>query len=510
MSVSSNSRIVKNTTFLYVRMLLLMGVTLYTSRVVLDVLGVDDFGIYQVVGGVVAMFGFLNNSMSLTTQRFLNFEMGKNDKIRVNRFFCLSISVHFLLALLVLILAETVGLWFLESKLDIPIDRMDAAKWVFHFSVFSAMVTIMQVPYNASIIANEQMNVYAYLSLIEVFLKLVVVFLIKLFDVDSLKLYAVLIFVVTVFVAAIYRLYCSIKFDTCKFRLFWDRMMFIDLFSQSSWNLLGTSANMMTTQGKKFLLNVFFGVALNASEGIASQVNAAINQFMINFLTAIRPQIVKLYAQNKMKELNELVYKGSLYSYYLIYLLTLPVLIQTETILSIWLKNVPTYSVLFTQLVLIIGLINATSVAYATAFQASGEVKIYQIIVSSTLFLTIPIAYICLKLGYPPYSIFIVSMVITLIQQIIRIFLLKKITGISEKGFYIKVLRPILIVTFVSLLLISPFKLIVLNNTFLKFMLTTICSFLIVICSIYYWGINSMERHFINKKLYSLQNKLKR
>lgn len=482
--------IIKNSLMLYFRMILIMGVTLYTSRVVLEVLGVENYGIYTLVGGIVAMFGFLNNSMALTTQRFLNFEMGRNNVEKINQVFSLSVSIHIGIAVLIFVLAETIGLWFLTTKLNIPVDRLSAAKWIYHFSVLSAMITVIQVPYNSVIIAYERMSVYAYVSIIDVILKLAIVFLLSYIGFDKLKLYAVLVFIVTLCVAFVYRIYCQRSFSICKYRPFWNKELFFDLLNQSSWNLLGTSAIMLSNQGGKMLLNIFFGVALNAASGLASQVNSALTQFVTNFLTAMRPQIVKMYAAGNLKGMYDLIYKGATFSFYLMLYLSLPILFQTETILSLWLKEVPDFTVVFTRLVLIDGMINTVTISFRTAIQATGKVKLYQILVSILLFLILPFSYLMFYLGFPPSSIYIVTIVVSLLTLCVRIAILNKIIFLPINIFFKEVFIKILSVLILSIIILYFSNQLIQCNSLNKLLLMSFISTLSISLSLYIFGLS--------------------
>lgn len=492
---------------LYFRMLLIMGITLYSSRVVLNVLGVEDFGIYNVVGGVVAMFGFLNNSMAITTQRFINFEMGKGDFKRVNHFFSLSLILHILIAVVVFILAETVGLWFFSAKLNIPFERIESALWVYHLSVLSAMITIIQVPYNATIIAYEKMNIYAYIGIVEAVLKLLIVFVLYWFGVDKLKLYAVLVFFVTFLISVTYMMYSKMKIRECTFNWFWDKDMFKDLYTQSSWNLLGTSSNMLMQQGSKVIINMFFGVTLNAASSIASQVSSAVTNFVTNFLTAIRPQIVKMYAEGRMDVLYSLIYKGASFSFYLIFFLSLPILFQTEAILSLWLKQVPPFTVVFTRLILIDGLINTITVSLRTAIQASGRVKYYQISVSFLLLLTIPLSYILFRIGYPPEYVYIVTILISLLTLWVRVILLHRIISLPILDFIHEVIGRILLVTIPCVIIVASVNCISINHGILKLCLIFVVSSFTSVLFVYCFGIDQKMKKQIKMRLCQLVKK---
>ena len=316
MPSSNNKHIAKNTLMLYFRMILTMLVSLYTSRIVLNTLGVEDYGIYNIVGGVVILFSFFNNAMSNATQRFLSFELGQNNSVQLKRTFSMIINVHIGIAFLIFLLAETVGLWFLNTHINIPTERMKAANWVYQFSIFTFLINIIRVPYHATIVAYEKMSFYAYLSIIEVLLKLGVVFLIQISPLDKLIFYGFLIFVVSVLILLVYKIYCNKNFDAANYNFFWDTKLFKTLISFSGWSLFGSAANVSSKQGTDILLNIFYGVMVNAAMGIANQVNNAVNGFVQNFQTAFKPQIVKSYAANETDYLIRLIFQTSKFSFF--------------------------------------------------------------------------------------------------------------------------------------------------------------------------------------------------
>ena len=374
-------RMAKNAGLLYFRMLLTMAVTLYTSRVILQTLGVEDFGIYNVVAGFVTMLGFLHGAMSSATQRFLAFELGKPGDRDVRGIFSMSLNIHIAIALFVLILGETIGLWFLKTQMTIPIDRIIAAEWVFHLALLSFMVTIVSVPYNALIIAHEQMSIFALVSIIDVILKLLIVFMLGWFGMDKLILYGLLSLTVVFIVFMIYRSYCKNKFVESKFRLYWDKKLFNTMLSYTGWNLWGNIAGVMSGQGVNVLLNIFFGPSVNAARAIAMQVSGALNSFVQNIQVAINPQIIKSYAAQDMAYMHQLVCYGAKYNFFLLLLLSLPVLNNIELILPIWLGVVPESTSIFAKLVICSILIDSLSPPLMTAAQATGHIKLYQFIV---------------------------------------------------------------------------------------------------------------------------------
>ena len=450
-SSQNNRRIAKNTIMLYFRMILTMLVSLYTSRIVLNTLGVEDYGIYNVVGGVVTMFAFFNSAMSSATQRFLSYEIGKGDFVQLRKTFNATQIIHIAIGVLIFILAETVGLWFVKTYLVIPPERLEAAIWVYHFSVLSFMVSIIQVPYNATIIAHERMNVYAYVSILEVALKLLIVFILTWITYDKLKLYGILHFAVVFVIAAIYRIYTRKNFEESKFEVVRDKKLYRTLVSYSGWNLFGNIAGVAKGQGVNILLNMFYGPVINAARGVAMQVQSAVNSFVSNFQMAVNPQIIKSYAADEIEYMASLVIRSSKFSFYLLYLLSLPIIIETDQILKLWLKTVPEYSSIFTILVLVIILIDSVSGPLMTAIQATGKIKVYQAVVGSLLTLILPISYILLKQGYSPEVTLYVNIVISIIALSFRIYLVWKILEFPILRFIQEVILKNIVIVLLSL-----------------------------------------------------------
>ena len=410
--LSNNKRIAKNTMMLYVRMLLSMIVSLYTSRVVLDVLGVEDFGIYGVVGGVVAMFSFLNSSMGGATARFLTFEIGGGSFQRLKETFSSALILHIGIALLVFVLAETVGLWFVYNKLVIPEERMVATIWVYQFSVLTTIVNITQIPYNASIIAHEKMGVYAYVEIVNVILRLLTVYLLVVGHFDKLKLYAILTFSVSLIIAFTYRTYCLKRFEECRFGFAWNKGILKPMLSFSGWNLYGSLSVVVRTQGIGILLNLFFGVVLNAAIGIANQIQGVILSFVENFLIAVQPQIVKSYASHNRKRMESIVYNSSLFSFLLLSLISLPLIIEMDYILKLWLKKTPPFCVPFCQLILINNLLSILFRPIIYSIHATGKIKKTNFINGSIYLCVIPISYILFQYNFQPVTPYIVNIIL--------------------------------------------------------------------------------------------------
>lgn len=432
-----------------------MLVSLYTSRVILNTLGVEDFGIYNVVGGVVSMFAFFNSAMSSATQRFLSYEIGKGDFVQLRKTFNATQVIHIGIAFFIFILAETIGLWFVKNYLVIPAERMDAAIWVYHFSVLSFMVSVIQVPYNATIIAHERMNVYAYVSILEVSLKLLIVFLLVGISFDKLKLYGILYFGVVFLIATIYRTYTRKNFEESKFEVVNDKKLYKTLISYSGWNLFGNIAAIAKGQGVNILLNLFYGPVVNAARGIATQVQSAVQGFVTNFQMAVNPQIIKSYAADEKEYMTSLIIRSSKFSFYLLFLLSLPIILEIDQILKMWLKIVPDYAPIFTVLILVVILIDSVSGSLMTAIQATGKIKVYQVVVGSLLILILPLSYLFLKLGYSPEITLYINIVISIIALSFRLSLVRKLLNFPVKVFVKEIiLKNILIV---SLSLSLPF-----------------------------------------------------
>lgn len=509
MSSENNKRIAQNTLVLYFRMMLMMGISLYTSRIILNTLGVNDFGIYNVVGGIVTMFGFLNSAMASATQRFLSFELGKQDFTGLRRVFSMSVNIHATIAITVLLLAETIGLWFLNTQMSIPPARISAANWVYQFSIFTLIVTIMSVPYNALIISHERMSVFAWVSIVEVLLKLVIVFVLTWFAFDKLKLYSILVFSVAFLIRLLYGVYCKRNFRESRYYFFWDKKLYKTLLSYAGWNLWGNVAVVASGQGVNILLNIFFGPAVNAARGIAYQARGAVTGFVTNFQMALNPQIVKSYAEGDLKYMHQLIFKGARYSFFLLYLLSLPVLLQTGTILKWWLKIVPEYAIAFCQLVLINALIDSISGPLMTAAQATGKIKTYQGVVGGSLLFVLPISYLLFRLEFSPLSTFFVSVIVSVIALLLRLKIIGTLVRLSLNDFLVQVIFRVLVVVIGSLVL--PLILYYsIDNELLRFLATSIVSVFSVLFSIYFFGLKKEEVVSVNQKLIQVLSKIKR
>lgn len=489
-------------------MLLSMIVSLYTSRVVLNALGIDDFGIYNVVGGIVIMLGFLNNAMAASTQRFLTFEIGKNDVIQLKKIFNMSVTIHIIIALIVLLISETLGVWFLNNKMNIPVSRLIAANWVYQFSVFSFIITVLSVPYNAAIIAHERMKAFALVGLIEVFLKLIIAVIIVFYSFDKLILYSFLLFLISLIIRIIYGVYCNRQFEESKnYNFNWDQDLFKSMGNFAGWNLLGVSAAIGYNQGVNILLNIFFGPTVNAARGIAFQVQGAVNSFVANFQVAVNPTITKLYAQGETEKSYKLVFSSSKFSFFLLLLLSMPLLIETNTVLSWWLKVVPEYAVIFTRLVLIDILIGSISGSIQSLVQATGKIKNYQLFVSGVLLLNLPISYLFLKFGYAPEYTLMISVFFSFCALFVRLIIIKKLFDFPINDFIYSVLGRIMVVSMVSSACVM-FTNIYIPDSNWKFLLLGITSFIIISVLIYIIGLNAYEKSILKTNYRNIINKL--
>lgn len=492
-TISDNKRIARNTLLLYFRMILTMLVSLYTSRIVLNTLGVVDFGINNVVGGVVVMFSFFNTAMSSSTQRFLSFELGVGSIKSIREVFSMSINVHLLIAILVLLLSETVGLWFLKTYIVIPEDRVGAAYWVYQCAVLSFAFTVIGVPYNASIIAYEKMSIFAYFSIFEVFLKLIIVFVLRYVTVDKLKLYSVLLLCITIITRLLYAIYCRLRLKGCQYVKVKNFELFKSLLSYAGWSLSENISIVSVNQGINFLLNIGFGPIINASRAIAIQVSSAVRFFVSNFQVAVNPQIVKRYAENEMMSMFELVFISSKLSYFVFFLIGLPICVEVERILILWLGVVPDYTVSFIRYVIIAQLIDTLSGSIVMAVQASGKIKMMQSIVGGVLLLVLPLSYYLIKLSNNPNIPFVVMVVFSIILLVVKLYISKKVIGLSVFSYYNEVLVPVIKFSLPSLLL--PLYLVFYNFDSIFFRLfLIILSLFLAILFFSVFGLNKQQR----------------
>lgn len=504
-SSSNNKRIAKNTLLLYFRMLLTMGVSLYTSRVVLRTLGVEDYGIYNVVGSFVAMFGVISGSLSSAVTRFLNIEMGRKNDEKLGLVFSSAITIHIILAFVIFLIAEILGPWFIVNKMTISLERLDAALWVFHCSVITFIINLISIPYNACIIAHENMKIFAYISVLEVILKLLLVYLLLLFSHDKLITYAILMLIVAVLIRLFYQIYCKRKYPECQYQFHFDVQQIKEMFGFASWNLIGSSSVILSNQGVNIILNIFCGSTVNAARGIAVQVDSAVNQFAQNFMVALNPQITKSYGAGDLLTYKKMMIYGSRFAMSLLTLLSVPVLIETEYILSLWLGEVPQYTVAFVKLMLIFVISESMSSTFVTGLFATGKIIKQQLFVGLCRMLNFPLTYIALLIWNIAELSVVIAIVISQVNLLIRLLLLKEHIDISLRGFYGKVVFKQLFVIVCSFMFGYILKEYMEEGLYRLFAVC-ILSFIINICMIFYIICTPQERQIIVTKIKEMKN----
>lgn len=501
----NNKRIAKNTILLYFRTLVVMIVGLFTSRVNLNSLGIEDYGIYNVVAGLVVMFTSLTGALSMSTSRFLTFEMGRGDTDAMKRVYSTSVIIHLILSIGVVVLAQTVGLWFLNTKMVIDPDRINAANWVFQFSLISFIVNFLNIPHTASIVSHERMSVFAYFSIVDALVKVLIAYLTFISPWDKLVFFASLHAVASVILFLLYLVYCRRHFSECKFSLIYDRHTFRKMFAFSGWNFIGSTSYVLKDQGGNILINIFFGPTINASRGIAMQVNHAVYTFVTNFTAALNPQITKRYSSGEYNYVLDLVFKGARFSYYILLLLSVPILINTEYLINLWLGQVPDHTVAFLRLILLFSLNESLSIPLSTLMMATGKIKKYQLSVGLTQLMNIPVSYIALKLGSPVESVFIILLIISILCLFLRLYNIKKVFVLfSVKEFLIKVYCNVLVVSAASIMI--PILIhCILPDSFVGFMLSCIICVLSTSIAILSLGCSASEK---NKIIQVLKTKI--
>lgn len=499
----NNKRIAKNTVFLYIRMLITMGVSLYTSRVILRVLGVEDFGVYNVVGGVVTMFAFMNAAMSSATQRYITFAIGESDKQRLKAVFSTSVQIHFIISFIVFVFAETFGLWYVLTKLVVPENREIAAMWVYQCSVLTSIIGIVSVPYTAVIVAHERMSAFAYMSILEVLFKLLIALCLIFIPIDKLTSYAVLGLVVQIIMRYVYLRYSVKHFDESKYHRVYDKQLFKEMISFAGWSFFGNFASVLSGQGVNMVLNMYFGPVVNAARGVAVQVQSAVHQFANNFQMAVNPQITKSYALGELEQMHTLMFRSARFSFFLLFILVLPILLETNFILTLWLKTIPQNAVIFTQIMLYTTLLNPFSSPLTIANQATGKIKTYQLIVGGTLMLVLPISYLLLEHGLPAFSVFIVSFIVETIAIFLRMYQLRGLINLPVTKYFKHIYIPVLL--FVILSIIAPiFVKSMLCEGWVRFILVVITCIFSIAGTFFLVGLTKVERDFLIHKVESV------
>lgn len=491
---TDNKRIAKNAAALYFRMFVTMIIGLYTSRVILNALGVTDYGIYGVVGGFVSMFTLISSSISASVSRFLTYELGKGNKENLKQTFTTSIFVLTGLSIVLIIITETVGIWYLYNKMVIPPERMNAAFWCFQFSLFTMVLTLINQPYTATIIAHERMDIYAYLAILDSLLKLVICFAVLYSSTDKLILYGLLLFLASVVNQIIYMVFCRRKFEESRFSFTFNKKMFRSMFSFAGWNFIGSSAAILTSQGSNLLLNWAGGPVINASYSVANSASGMVTVFVNNFTQAFNPQITKRYAAGEYQSLVQLLTYGSKYSYYVMFIVALPIMLNADFLLKIWLGFVPVEAVAFIRLMILANLFDAMSRPIVTAKNANGNIRNYQIIVGGVLLLTLPLAYFALKMGMDMWCVTGAAALTSFAAVFTRMYMMRGDFPYWSSSLFIKkVILKVIIVSIISAILpVVVYELA--PSGWFNLIITTFTALLSCIVTIYYIGCDKEER----------------
>ena len=495
---ANNRRIARNTIALYIRMFCTMVISLFTSRIILDSLGISNYGIYNVVGGFVSIFAIMSSSLTNSISRFLTFELGKGDLEKLKRVFPTSLNVMFALSIVVLTVGETAGLWFINCKANIPNERLEAANFVYQLSIATFIMGLISVPYNASIISHEKMKTFAYIGIFEVVMKLIIVYALYVSPFDKLKIYALLLFLLSLSIRLIYGIYCNRNFQECHYRFIFDKPLLRQMTGFAGWNFLGQGAYQLNNSGVNLLINIFFGVTLNAARGIAVQVNNTLSQFTSNFMVALTPQITKSYAAGQLPEMHDLIFRGAKFSYFLCLLFLIPICIETDYILNLWLIEVPDYTVSFVRWSLYITAISMFSGTLITALHATGNIKRYMIIVGLVEVSNFPITYMAFKLGANPLYSYYIYFGVYLVLMFLRLYLVKDLIKMSGRRFMREVYAR---AAMVSAVCVIPPLLIMfaMPSSFVRLALICIVSCLSTVGAVYVLGFTSDERTmFVN------------
>lgn len=509
MSDPNTRRIAKNTGLLYMRMLVMMVIGFITTRVMLKALGVDNYGINNVVGGLVSMFSMLSASLSGAVSRFFTFGLGKGDMKHLRVVFSTSINIHIVLAVIVLVAIETAGVWFLNHRMVIAPDRLDAANWVLQCSTLIFAINLLSVPYRAAIIAHERMSAFAYLTIFDATAKLLIVCAIYFYGGDKLKLLAVLNIIPAIISQVIYWRYCKRNFAECSYQYVYDKKLFGEIFSFAGWSFIGNTAGLMKNEGVNVVINTFFGASINTARGIAMQVNGMVMQFISNFTMALNPQIIKDYAAGQLERMHKLMFQGTKLSYYIFMILSIPIIFEIESFLQVWLDEVPAHTVLFTRLVLVLSLAEIISHTLITAQTATGKIKVYQIVVGGILLLNLPISYFLLRWGWFPEVTVIVAIIVSQLCLVARLWFLRRMIDFPVGKFVTKVYCNVVVVTLLSLI-VPAVCYVLMPSGVVRFFVLCSLSVLSSAAAIYFVGCNREERAMVGKAIESVIAKLRR
>lgn len=505
--MSGYNRIAKNTGYLFIRMFIQMIISLYTSRLVLEVLGINNYGIYNVVGGLVAMVSYINQAMTSSTLRFITYAIGRNEEEQTQKVFNTAVCIHILICIIILILGETIGLWFFYEKLNIPEQSHHAALIIYQLSIASTIFSILTLPYNALVIAHERMSIFAYFSIIDTILKLGVVILLIYLPFDKLVLYGWMMFGIQLIYSSIYFIYCHGHFQESKFKLYFNKSITKEMISFASWSMFGCTAGITYTQGLNILINIFGGPAVNAARGLAVQVQHVVTNFVSNFQTAVNPQIIKLYATGQLDNLYQLIYLSAKYSFFLVYLIIVPLIMNVETVLHWWLKTVPSELPVFLSIILIITLVDSLSNPLMKSADASGKIKRYHIIVGCFLMLILPFCYIALKCGAPLHVVFLIHLLFSITALFVRLMILKSLIGIVPREYFKAVVIPIIKVLIVSIACIVVISYCEYPNKITELIFSSVLITLLNLIAMWYMGIPTHEKVMLVNKYRQLKNK---
>lgn len=508
-SASNNKRIAKNTILLYVRMFVMMAVGLFTSRVILDALGASDYGIYNVVGGLVTMFSVLTGAMSVATSRFLTFALGLGDKEQLRKTFVTAVNIHLLIAVAMIVIAEVAGIWFLNHKLNIPADRMEAANIVLQFSIATFVINLINVPYSSSIISHERMGIYAYFTLYDVFVKLIIVYALYVSPVDRLVIYALLLCLANLTTQIIYWIYCKRQFEECRYSFSLDKTLLKKMFGFIGWAFWGNAAVVAKDQGMTLLLNIFCGTLVNAAQGVANQVNAMVNRFVTNFMTAVNPQITKQYAAGEYESMNRLIIRSTKFSAFLMLVLIVPIIVNIDDLLGLWLVKVPMHTSSFVSLILFYSFVDCFTGGLITGILANGKIKVYEIALTIIYALNIACAYIVLRLGMSPESLYGLLIFFKVIVLGVQLVLGRKMFTLPLRIYLAAMLRYVLPVLALGIILILiPWHLF--NNIFARMACSIVIVEVLLLVAVILVGLEGNERAFIFNKVKEITNKIKK
>lgn len=499
--LENTKRVAKNTLFLYGRMLIGMVVALYTSRIILNTLGVEDFGISNVVGGFVAMFSLISSALTSSISRFLTFEIGRNDFVKLKEVFSTSLLIQLSISGLILVVAETIGVWFVNNEMVIPDERLYAANWVFQASVLAFILGLLSTPYNAAIVAHEKMNIFAYFGILQIFLNLAIVLFVAYvpFGYDKLVVYAILQVSVGILMQSFYFTYCFRHFAESRVRPKFNKLCWKEMSGFAGWNAIGCTAGILKDQGVNILLNIFFGPVVNAARGISMSVSNAVGQFTNNFMTALNPQITKSYASGDHSYMFSLVERGSRFGFYITLMLSLPIILEAPLILKLWLKQYPDYTVIFVRLIMLYSLIEVLSNTLITLQVSTGKIRNYQIAVGGLLLMNFPISWVALRLGAAPYAVYVIAICIGVGCLLLRLWFLRTMVGLSMRH-YLKGVVGNVVVTALCALILPIILYFLIAPGLIRLVIIVAATFVCATVAILYVGCSPSERSFILSK----------